>query len=76
VNFSCTPPSKPESGEFTEVQPGAPDSPVCQAELELTAHSQVFSNSFLFLLSLFLAFRQTMLVLKNNVLSLETYLLS
>jgi hypothetical protein len=47
---------------------------VCQAELKLAAHSQVFFTSFLLLFFLFPALRQTMLVLKNNVLSLETYL--
>jgi hypothetical protein len=42
----------------------------------LAAHSQVFSISFPFPLSLFLALRQNTLVFKNNVLSLETYLVS
>jgi hypothetical protein len=50
VTFSRTPPSNPESGEFTGDQPGAPDSPVCQTELK-------FSVSFLLLFSLFLALR-------------------
>jgi hypothetical protein len=36
-----------------------PDSLVCQAELELAAHSQLFPISFLLLLSLFLALIQT-----------------
>jgi hypothetical protein len=35
VNYSRTPPNFPESGLFTGVQPGAPDSPVCQTELSL-----------------------------------------
>jgi hypothetical protein len=35
VNYSRTPPSNSESGEFTANQPGAPDSPVCQTELKL-----------------------------------------
>jgi hypothetical protein len=59
VNFSRTTLSIPESSWFTVSQPGAPDSPVCQAELVLAAHSQLFSFSFLLLLSLFLALRQT-----------------
>jgi hypothetical protein len=46
VNYSRTPPSKPESGEFTVDQPGAPDSPVCQAKLEFAAHSQFFFQFF------------------------------
>jgi hypothetical protein len=46
---------------------------VCQAELKLAAHSQHFSFSLL-LFFLFPALRQTMLVLKSNVLGLETYL--
>jgi hypothetical protein len=41
----------------------------------LAAHSQVFCNPIPLFLSLFLALRHTMLVHKNNVLSLETYLL-
>jgi hypothetical protein len=35
VNYSRTPPNFPESGMFIGVQPGAPDSPVCQTELSL-----------------------------------------
>jgi hypothetical protein len=46
VNYSCTPPSTPESGLFTGDQSGAPDSPVCQAELEFAAHSQLFFQFF------------------------------
>jgi hypothetical protein len=34
-----------------------PDSPVCQAKLELDVHSQLFSNSFLLFSTLFLALR-------------------
>jgi hypothetical protein len=34
VNYSRTPPIFPESGLFTGGWPGAPDSPVCQAELD------------------------------------------
>jgi hypothetical protein len=57
VIFSRTPPSNPESGEFIADQPGTPDSPVCQAELEFAAHSQLFCNSIVFSLALFLALR-------------------
>jgi hypothetical protein len=46
VIFSRTSPSNPESSEFTEDQPGAPDSPVCQTELVLAVHSQLFSLFF------------------------------
>ena len=34
VNYSRTPPNFPESGLFTGGWPGAPDSPMCQAELD------------------------------------------
>jgi hypothetical protein len=54
VNYSRTPASLPETGYFTGGLPASPDSPVCQAELEL---SQLFSNSFLLSLALFLALR-------------------
>jgi hypothetical protein len=48
VNYSRTPPKFPESGLFAGVQPGAPDSPVCQTELSLGCSSQVLSSlSFL-----------------------------
>jgi hypothetical protein len=53
VNYSRTPPLSPESGLFTRTSlahrtlSGAPpDSPVCQAELELAAQSQVFFQFF------------------------------
>ena len=53
VNFSRTPPSNPESGEFTRTSlahrtlSGAPpDSPLCQAELEFAAHSQLLFQFF------------------------------
>jgi hypothetical protein len=53
VNYIRTPPSSPESGLFTRTSlahrtlSGAPpDSPVCQAELELAAQSQVFFQFF------------------------------
>jgi hypothetical protein len=55
VNYNRMPPQFPESGQFAGVQPGAPDSPVCQTELQLAVHSQLFSNAFLFLI---LALRQ------------------
>jgi hypothetical protein len=82
VTYSRTPPASPESGLFTRVQPGAPDTVRCtighclvhQTELKLTAHSQHHSFSFLLLFFLFPALRQTMLVHKNDDLGLETYL--
>jgi hypothetical protein len=66
VNYSRTPPSKPESGEFTADQPGAPDTVRCTTGQSgapdqsycLAAHSQVFSNLFLFFSALFLTLRQ------------------
>jgi hypothetical protein len=59
VIYSRITPSIPESSRFNVGQPGAPDSPVCQAELELVTHSQLFPISFLLILSLFLALIQT-----------------
>jgi hypothetical protein len=80
VNYSRTPPSSPESGLFTRTslahrtQSGAPlDSPVCQAELELAAQSQVFSFSSLVTVS---STWIIMLVHKTKSTSLETYILS
>jgi hypothetical protein len=66
VNYSRTPLSKPESGEFTADQPGAPDTVRCTTGQSgapdqsycLAAHSQVFSNLFLFFSALFLTLRQ------------------
>jgi hypothetical protein len=66
VNYSRTPPSKPESSEFTADQPGAPDTVWCTTGQSgapdqsccLAAHSQVFSNLFLFFSALFLTLRQ------------------
>jgi hypothetical protein len=55
MNYSRTPPIFSESGLFTGGWPGAPDSPMCQAELDFAAPSHVFCNSFLFFFSLFLA---------------------
>jgi hypothetical protein len=49
VNYSHTPLRFPESSWFTAGQPGAPDSPVCQTELVLAAHSQLFPFSSLLL---------------------------
>jgi hypothetical protein len=49
MNYSRTPLHFPESGEFIAGQPGAPDSPVCQTELVLAAHSQLFPFSSLLL---------------------------
>jgi hypothetical protein len=43
VNYSRTPPSKPESGEFTANWPGAPDSPVCQTEQKIGCTERSFS---------------------------------
>jgi hypothetical protein len=45
VNYSCTPPSKPERGEFTADQPGAapPESPVCQTEQKIGCTEPSFS---------------------------------
>jgi hypothetical protein len=75
MNYSRITSSILESGHFTVDQLGAPDTVRCaRPSWSLAAHSQVFSISFSFLLSLFLALRQNTLVFKNNVLSLETYL--
>jgi hypothetical protein len=62
VNYSCTPPNSPESGLFTRVQPGAPDSPVCQTEQRIDCTEP---SLLIFFFSLFLALRQNMLVLKT-----------
>jgi hypothetical protein len=54
VNYSRTPPIFPESGLFTESQPSAPDSPVCQTELDFgcTKPSDLqFLSSFLLTVS-------------------------
>jgi hypothetical protein len=54
VNYSRTPPNFPESGMFAEDWPGAPDSLVCQAELDFgcTKPSLVhFFSSLLFSVS-------------------------
>jgi hypothetical protein len=57
VNYSRTQPIFSESGLFTGVQPGAPDSPVCQTELSFGCTRSVFCNPFLFFFSLFLTLR-------------------
>jgi hypothetical protein len=45
VNYSCTPPSSPESGLFTLDPSGAPDTVRCtQTEQQLAVHSQHFSK--------------------------------
>jgi hypothetical protein len=66
VNYSRTPPSNPESGEFIADKPGAPDTVRCTTGQSgasdqsccLAAHSQVFSNLFLFFSALFLTLRK------------------
>jgi hypothetical protein len=50
MNYSRTPPNFPVSGLFTGVQPGAPDSPVCQAELDFGCTQPSLSHFFSFLL--------------------------
>jgi hypothetical protein len=45
VNYKRTPLLFPESSQFIVGHPGAPDSPVCQTELVLAAHSQLFPFS-------------------------------
>jgi hypothetical protein len=50
VNYSRTPPASPKSGLFTRVQPGAPDSPVCQTELSLGCTQPSILHLFSFLL--------------------------
>jgi hypothetical protein len=66
VNYSRAPPNFPESGMFTGVQPGAPDTVRCAKPSWTSATpSQVFCISFLLFFSLFLALRQYMLVLKT-----------
>jgi hypothetical protein len=67
VNYSRTPPNSPESGLFTGVQPGAPDTVRCaRLNWTLAELSQVFCISFLLFFSLFLVLRQNILVLKNQ----------
>jgi hypothetical protein len=69
VNYSRTPPNFPESGLFTEVQPGAPDTVWCttgQSGAPRPSRSLLYTaNSFPIPFLLFLALRQYMLVLKT-----------
>jgi hypothetical protein len=62
VNYSRTPPNSPESGLFIGLQPGVR---CAKPSWTLAVPSQVFCISFLLFLSLFLALRQYMLVLKT-----------
>jgi hypothetical protein len=50
VNYSRTPPASPKSGLFPRVQPGAPDSPVCQTGLSLGCTQPSILHLFSFLL--------------------------
>jgi hypothetical protein len=73
VNYSRTPLTNSREWPVCQSQPGAPDTVRCtQTEQQLAVHSQLFSNPFLFLI---LALRQIYKYTKNNVLSLESYLL-
>jgi hypothetical protein len=76
--YSRTTPSIPESGHSTVDQTGAPDIVrYTTGQSSVPGRAGVWlhtTKSFPFLLSLFLALRQNTLVFKNNVLSLETYL--
>jgi hypothetical protein len=77
VNYSRTPPNFPESGLFTRVQPGAPDTircttghcPVHHRTVRCCQTEQIFGCTEPSLLdlffSLFLALRHNMLVLKT-----------
>jgi hypothetical protein len=62
VNYSRTLPNSPESGLFAGVQPGSPDSPVCQTKQRFGCTEPSLLVLFF---SLFLALRQHMLVLKT-----------
>jgi hypothetical protein len=62
VNYSRTPPNSPERGLFTGVQPGAPDCPMCRTEQRFGCTEPSLLVLFI---SLFLALRQNMLVLKT-----------
>jgi hypothetical protein len=72
VNYSRTPPSSPKSGLFTGVQPGAPDSPVCQAEMSFGYTQPSLATSCFPVSSTWAIYVST----QNNVLSLETYLVT
>jgi hypothetical protein len=65
VNYRRTPSSFPESGLFTGGWPGAPDTVRCARPSRTLVVHQVFCISFLLFLSLFIALRQYMLVLKT-----------
>jgi hypothetical protein len=74
VNYSRMPLLFPDSSLFTAGQPSASDSPVCQTELVLAAHSQLFSLFFSSSLATVSSTWITMLGHKNNIPSLKTYL--
>jgi hypothetical protein len=77
VNYSRTSPIFSESGLFTGSWPGAPDTVRCaKPSWTSTAPSQVFCYSSLFFFSLFLALYTIYVSTQNNVLSLETYLVT
>jgi hypothetical protein len=57
VNYSRTTPSFPESSRFTVDSPGAPDSPVRQAQAAIGCTQPTFFNSNLLDLALFLSLR-------------------
>jgi hypothetical protein len=69
VNYSRTPPSSPESGQFTLDLPGTPDTVRCttgQSGAPRPSRSWLYTaNSFPIPFLLFLALRQNMLVLKT-----------
>jgi hypothetical protein len=69
VNYSRTPPSSPESGQFTLDSPGAPDTVRCttgQSGAPRPSRSWLYiANSFPIPFLLFLALRQHMLVPKT-----------
>jgi hypothetical protein len=75
VNYSRTLPNFLESGMFIGGWPGAPDSPVCQAELDF-GYTKL--SLLLFFSSLLYSISSTHTIhvsTKNNVPSLETYLM-
>jgi hypothetical protein len=66
----------PEASLAHRTLSGAPpDSPVCLTELSFGCTEPNLFGSFLLFFSLFLALRYNILLLKNYVLSLETFLL-
>jgi hypothetical protein len=65
----------PETSLAHQTLSGAPpDSPVCQAELDFGCTQPSLLQFVFFFSSLFLTLRQNTLVFKNQLLSLETYL--